>query len=247
MWKKDNIQAELQEISPALVGIKPLTPYRVEESYFKIFPELVLQKIRSAEMLAPGFDAFSKKDSYTVPAGYFDGLAGNILAKVKASTGTENEIANELAAIAPALARISRRTPYAVPAGYFDNLQVKPATAPAKVITMQSRVAKVFQYAVAAVIIAIMVISGYIFFDKPEITTPSGEINVTAEVDKLSDEEIMQYLSEHSTGLDGGNTGFIIPNSETNFEEIIDELSDQELQQFLKQYPEPASTGNRGI
>jgi hypothetical protein len=57
---------------------------------------------------------------YTVPDGYFDGLAQSILSKIK-----DNSIistADELNAMSPLLASISRKMPYSVPENYFTSL-----------------------------------------------------------------------------------------------------------------------------
>jgi hypothetical protein len=56
------------------------------------------------------------KTPYSVPEGYFDGLAGSILAKVK---GQEPSATEEIASLSPLLAGISRSMPYAVPYQYF--------------------------------------------------------------------------------------------------------------------------------
>jgi len=61
--------------------------------------------------------------TYQVPAGYFDGLADEILKRVKAldSTTTTEELANH----SPLLSGIKKEMPYSVPAGYFDTVGKK--------------------------------------------------------------------------------------------------------------------------
>lgn len=54
---------------------------------------------------------------FSVPEGYFDGLAAAVLAKVK---GTENTVQAELAELSPLLAGIPKQTPYSVPTSYFE-------------------------------------------------------------------------------------------------------------------------------
>lgn len=62
---------------------------------------------------------------FSVPEGYFDGLAASILAKVK---GQVPSAANELQELSPLLAGLSRQMPYTVPEGYFaDNLAALPS------------------------------------------------------------------------------------------------------------------------
>ena len=50
--------------------------------------------------------------AFSVPEGYFEGLASSVLAKVKAS---EASVQKELAEISPLLAGIPKVTPYSVP------------------------------------------------------------------------------------------------------------------------------------
>ena len=57
---------------------------------------------------------------YTVPAGYFDGLAGQVLNHIKAMEA-KNAV-EELGYLSPVLSKISKQMPYAVPAGYFEGL-----------------------------------------------------------------------------------------------------------------------------
>lgn len=64
--------------------------------------------------------------SFSVPEGYFEGLAANILAKIRSSetpaTGAE------LAELSPLLAGLPKTMPYSVPSFYFENnLQSIPA------------------------------------------------------------------------------------------------------------------------
>ena len=54
---------------------------------------------------------------FSVPEGYFDGLAERILAHVKEQNAPA---ADELQALSPLLAGLSKKLPYSVPKGYFD-------------------------------------------------------------------------------------------------------------------------------
>lgn len=64
---------------------------------------------------------------FSVPEGYFDGLAASILAKVK-SEGGNLSASEEIAQISPLLAGISRNTPYSLPENYFQsNIESLPA------------------------------------------------------------------------------------------------------------------------
>lgn len=60
---------------------------------------------------------------YQAPAGYFDGLADEILNRVRALEASS--ASEELATLSPLLSSISKKMPHSVPAGYFDELGKK--------------------------------------------------------------------------------------------------------------------------
>jgi len=62
----------------------------------------------------------SPQNTYAVPAGYFEGLAGQILNRIKALEATDAK--EELAYLSPLLSNVSKEMPYDVPAGYFQDL-----------------------------------------------------------------------------------------------------------------------------
>jgi hypothetical protein len=59
------------------------------------------------------------KNPFSVPEGYFEGLAGSIMAKIK--TGEGSTAKEEIASLSPLLAGISRSMPYEVPGNYFQS------------------------------------------------------------------------------------------------------------------------------
>ena len=54
---------------------------------------------------------------YSVPEGYFDGLASSVLAKIKGEMPVA--ASEEIAQLSPLLAAISRQLPFSVPDNYF--------------------------------------------------------------------------------------------------------------------------------
>lgn len=63
---------------------------------------------------------------YQVPAGYFDSLPENVLARIKAmEAATARE---ELLHLSPLLAGLSKEVPYSVPQGYFEKMAVPANT-----------------------------------------------------------------------------------------------------------------------
>jgi hypothetical protein len=59
-------------------------------------------------------------NTYAVPAGYFEGLADQILNRVKALEASDAK--EELSYLSPVLSNLSKEEPYSVPARFFQNL-----------------------------------------------------------------------------------------------------------------------------
>jgi hypothetical protein len=76
-----------------------------------------LQELKSS-LADAGF-----QNVYQVPAGYFDGLADEILKRARALEATTAK--EELENLSPLLSTISKKMPHSVPVGYFDTLEKK--------------------------------------------------------------------------------------------------------------------------
>ncbi len=92
----------------------------------------------------------SGQTPFSVPEGYFDGLAASVMAKIKAQPPVSAR--SEIAELSPLLAGLSRNMPYSVPAGYFQTtvaeLPILTAEDPPSAIL--SLVERVTPYAVPA-------------------------------------------------------------------------------------------------
>ena len=73
-----------------------------------------LKELKSSLAGAPAQNIFS------VPEGYFEGLADQVLNRIKALKAAD--AVEELDHLSPGLNAISKQMPYAVPTGYFDEL-----------------------------------------------------------------------------------------------------------------------------
>jgi hypothetical protein len=83
---------------------------------------------------------------FSVPEGYFDGLAAQLLAKAKAQDASA---AAELLALSPLLAGISKKIPYTVPEGYFDETEaVLSSIAKEEISPLLASIGKAMPYTV---------------------------------------------------------------------------------------------------
>jgi hypothetical protein len=80
----------------------------------------ILQELKELESSLAGLAA---QNIYSVPDGYFEGLAGQVLNRIKAMEATN--AVEELGYLSPTLSNISKQLPYIVPAGYFEGLEEK--------------------------------------------------------------------------------------------------------------------------
>jgi hypothetical protein len=82
--------------------------------------ENILQELNE---LKSTLASVSPQNVYTVPVGYFDGLAAQVLNRIKAIEA-KNTV-EELSYLSPSLSNVSKQMPYAAPAGYFEGLAEK--------------------------------------------------------------------------------------------------------------------------
>lgn len=64
--------------------------------------------------------SYDPQNIYAVPAGYFEGLADQILNRINALKA--NDAKEELSYLSPFLSNVSKEMPYSVPAGFFQDL-----------------------------------------------------------------------------------------------------------------------------
>lgn len=139
MADRNEISVELSAISALVGGIGRQTPYRAPVGYFDRFPAAAMDRINGSSSVVPGspiVPGFSivpgspipptQSPAFQVPDGYFDGLAAQVLARIKAGASTANVGQDKVSSVEdelpPVFNRLSRITPYQVPEGYWEEL-----------------------------------------------------------------------------------------------------------------------------
>jgi hypothetical protein len=120
--------------------------------------------------------ATASAEIYQVPAGYFEDLAENILLKIKAAS---HETRDELNEVAPLLNTISRGEVFSIPAGYFEQANlaetVRNAKRDVKVVRMR-KANRWMQYMAAAMMAGILVTGAFLFTDtNPDLSNEKNE------------------------------------------------------------------------
>ena len=113
----DNIQDELQALSPLLAGIKDVNVYTTPAGYFNQLSISVIDSISDRGNI--NINTISNS-SLSVPNGYFDHLAKNIIQKIKKQ---QPETGNEAGkGVSVLLDNLSKKNIFEIPVNYFDSI-----------------------------------------------------------------------------------------------------------------------------
>lgn len=220
-----------------------ITPYTVPGNYFEHLPDIILDKINASSLQLPN----RKQDVFTVPNGYFNAFAKNVVEKIKAQGNSD--VTRELEEISPLLSTISRKNVYSLPEKYFDELiplkQVGKKDPSAKIISIGSKSRRWINYAAAACISAVLFGGGYFFISgnntKPVQTTQPVAATVKADIQQqladISDSEIESYLNENSSMavFTGVGADYQPQNQNTDIQILIKDIPDDEIRQYLNE------------
>ena len=183
---------------------------------------------------------------YTVPVGYFENLANEVLKKIK--TIETADAAEEIAMLSPLLSSLSRqmpysvpddysalleslkhKNPYTVPEGYFENLIPQP-----KVIEMPRR--SWFRYAAAAAVIGMIALAGLLFFGNKTEGNREPLAKFTRDVKKMNDtqkEDMIDFIDAGMTGKESVKVN--TDNKSKEVEQLLQDIPEDELKDFQQQ------------
>jgi hypothetical protein len=206
----DNInKRNLQQVPPGyfdtlsdsiLAKVKATYPESAEEELRKLSPMLYTLK----------------SNVFSVPDGYFESFAGDVVERLKLKQANSESAEEELRELSPMLYTLKSNV-FSVPDGYFESFagdvikRLKPQRA--KIITMKKRDSW-WKYAAAAVVTgAIAVGSLQLFNSSPGLNTElpgyvkasfqyKTEDDLNAGIAKLSDDDIIKYLEKNGNIMD---------------------------------------------
>jgi hypothetical protein len=246
MTQRDNILQELEALESLLATASFADVYQVPAGYFEQLPGQLLQRIRAMEttdvqeeisILSPLINKAGKVLPYKVPAGYFN----NVEERLGLVMQSPQE---ELEQLSPLLSGLSKQLPYSVPKGYFDSTIHTGSRndTPAKIVPMVRRTW--FRYAAAAVIIAIVSVSGFFALNKQQTNDPGESYTwVQKNMNKVSTEELNEFI----TITDYEEAPVIAASGETEVvKDLIKNISDKEIQDFLND-TEVLETSDDGV
>lgn len=164
-----------------------------------------------------------------VPGDYFEQFSKKMLERVLWE--------EELKIIAPTLLDISRNPVYFVPEGYFKQFVVEPTQkVTVKVIKMPGW-RKMVSYAAAAAMAGVLVTGAFLYTDNksPDYFDMGAynAINISAEINKLPEEAIHQYLNNNVIG----GAGHELNNEQVEVTPVgtVENIADEELLNYVNE------------
>lgn len=234
MATRKDILNELESISPVVANISFVNPYQVPQGYFDAFADNVMLRLKAddvsakeeLESLSPLLGSLSKKLPFEAPEGYFSELSEHAVAGVKAIEFVNVELEN----LSPTMISLKSANVFEVPSGYFESLadnvlkNIRERKS-AKVVSMGR---KVMRYAVAAMLIGLIALGGWLYFSPSQPTTIAS---IETKVKQVSEDEMVKFLE--SDALVAADTN---PNTEqideTDMKSMLTDVSDEELEKF---------------
>ena len=203
MNNREEIFMEIINISASVAAIPYVNVFTVKETYFSTLPEIITSQINVGKKI-------NSAKNLTVPEGYFESLAGNILNKIYA---LESDVSVEVNEISPMIAGIKNKETFTVPARYFDELTFLCKQKQTAKIIAVDKPRSFFKYAAAAMITGLLGLGIVnIFYDDNTATN----IITTAQV----------------------TSGTKLPNTvimSGSFDEALKSLPDIEIEEYLQQ------------
>lgn len=223
-------------------------PFETPPGYFESLSDHVLNRIHALqasspkeelEALSPLLVQIDKTPPFAKPGDFFEELPSDVLAGVHAI----DFVNHELETLPLILSAVNKENIYKVPDSYFNTLPLQILN---KINQQQNRLIssdfkrRLIRYAMAALIAGVIAVGTWEFFqNKPTAINDNGltGINKISDTEKISDDEIVNYLEFNEDTLSENNNSNAVPDfKEEEVKELLADLSDDELQQYLDQH-----------
>lgn len=156
--------------------------------------------VEELKTVAPSVANIKNVMPQQLPEGYFESFAQKILILAKQQSGSLID-SNELNEIAPLLNQISRKSVLTLPEGYFESFNVDLPKQQSTVAKMPFN-SKWIKYTTAAIVAGIMVTAGFLYTNKNSHSFDYelyNKMNITTAMNKLSEDELVNYLNSSSS------------------------------------------------
>jgi hypothetical protein len=212
MTNRNTILNELAELESVLANHDPQNIYAVPAGYFESLADQILNRIKALEAndakeelsyLSPFLGNVSKEMPYKIPAGFFQDLSEGVLKKISEHEDHQTS-EEEIEILSPLLSSLKNKNPYSTPAGYFEKLETRVEKKETKIISITR--SRWYRFAVAAVIIGIVAISGLAIFRSKQVDPNKNpqawmEKNVDKKVSKDKIDEFVKLAEDGSINV----------------------------------------------
>ena len=194
----------------------------------------ILQELNE---LKSNLGAIDSKKLYSVPVGYFDELASQVLNRIKAIEAATQTPKEELENLSPLLSSLNKEMPFAVPKGYFEGLSSptnpnknKQAT---KIFSITNR--KWFRYAAAAVVIGIVTLTGFLLLGDEKEPGVKALAKLSRDIKKMDETQKDNLMDFVDAGMSGQETAQANPATNSEVKKLLQGISEEELTDFQEQ------------
>lgn len=234
MDSRNEIQFELRELNSQLPCDRKEPVFVVPPGYFENFAASVLSRIKAENLvvsvtdelneLSPTLATLSKKMPFSVPANYFENVLTNIPAL------TEDEAL-------PSFLTEKKEMPYSVPNGYFeqfaDEVLKKAGQSGGKVVQMRTR--KWQSYAVAAMLLGLIALSGIFYFSRKPAPDPANPEWIAKGLEGVSNQALEEFIK--TTDISPNGKSMAGGSNNVEVRKMLKDVSDNELEAFLAAVP----------
>jgi hypothetical protein len=202
--RPEGSKEEIAQLSPLLAGISRKTPYQAPADYFEeLSPGSPILLSRLAEV--------REKPLYTVPAGYFTGLAAAILSKVDAHD--------------------ERRAPAPVISAPIISLD--------RGSLMILRQRSWWKYSAAAVVAGLIFTIGWLRLHTGSNHSAPGA-NIAHNLFIISDQDLQSYLDDHNeqslTSAEPVNSAATLDITDSDVKSLLGDVPDGELKSYMEEH-----------
>jgi hypothetical protein len=186
------------------------------------------------------------RDSYTVPAGFFEDFSEILMNRIHLETDVflEPDARQELSGISPLLAGLQTKNPYKLPEGYFESWKAtipQSKSVPTKLVAFGTR-SRVIRFAVAACIVAFLGTTVFYLTYHRNITDPLSSLA------NVSDQDMANFLDSddiHWTpGITSATEMASVDLNDNDIHDLLTNVPDDELEQYSALLPKEKGTVN---
>lgn len=191
--------------------------------------------------------------TYAVPTGYFEGLAGQVLNRIK--TLEAGNAVDELNVVSPMLVNLSKEMPYQVPHGYFEGL-------PEKILNAAKNNNQSAKEELESISPLLSGLKKEMPFSVPQgyfETTLQSPVKPEIKVVSISSKKWFRYAAAAVVvgviamagflylNQSGGITARSLAKFEKTLNKEIKKTSDKELDEFIQQFSDAGLTGEEKV